>query len=73
MTITEELLECIDCAWVGLEEEAVENGNAEDAGYLCPACNEQCAHFPLDEIGNELETVISHGWTKKSDPRGSSR
>lgn len=67
MTIAEEHLECPDCLWVGLEGEATEDGNEEDSGYLCPACGEQCAHFPLDEIGSEIQTVISHGWKKKAD------
>ncbi len=67
MTITEEHLECPDCLWVGLEDEAMDDGNGEDSGYLCPACCEQCAHFPLDEVGSEIQTVISHGWLKKAD------
>jgi hypothetical protein len=57
MNVTEEMLECTGCAWVGLEEEALSDGNQEDPGYLCPACKEQCAHFPLDEIGMELEVA----------------
>lgn len=65
MTITEELLECHDCLWVGLENEATEDGEEEDSGYLCPACGEPCAHFPLDEIGSEIQLVIYHGWPRR--------
>jgi len=67
MTITEEHLECPDCLWVGLESEAETIHSEADSIYLCPACGEQCAHFPLDEVGDTIQTVISHGWTKKAD------
>ena len=66
MTVTEETLECLYCIWIGLEEYAVGDGNEEDPGFLCPACNEECSHYPLDEIGDIVETVISHGWTMKA-------
>lgn len=66
MTITEESLECTGCAWVGFEEEA-RNRQSEQEGteYDCPVCWEICAHFPLDEIGTTVDTVIHHGWMMK--------
>jgi hypothetical protein len=73
MTITEESLECTECAWVGAESEALRRNSffaesQEEEEYSCPACREICAHFPLDEIANTVETVIWNGWTMRADP-----
>ena len=56
MIITEESLECSECDWVGSESEAKERDMMADEGteYDCPTCDAICAHFPLDEIGNEV-------------------
>lgn len=56
MTITEETLECSACPWRGVEADAALRtlGDGEDDVYVCPACGEDAAHFPLDELGNEI-------------------
>lgn len=56
LIVTEETLECTsdECEWVGREEDAIDDGNEEDSGFLCPSCRTQCAHFPLDELGKPV-------------------
>ena len=54
MTITEESLECTACPWVGTEADAVERDTEDGTEYDCPVCGEECAHFPLDEIGDTV-------------------
>jgi hypothetical protein len=48
----EESLECSACPWRGQEAEAVEFDmvNDDGYGYACPACGEECAHVPMDEL-----------------------
>ena len=49
--------------WVGVESEAEQREPEDDSEYICPACGEILAHFPLDEIGDSL-------WLRRSQPQG---
>jgi hypothetical protein len=46
---TDEGLECSNCPWRGVEENAVRDDNEDDPGFMCPDCGEPCAHVPMDE------------------------
>lgn len=55
---TEEALECSVCPWRGYECDAIEREDPDDWGYNCPACGEQCAHLPLDELDAPKELEV---------------
>jgi len=44
----EDSLECTECDWVGQESDAVHVELPEDDAFTCPACGNECAHFPLE-------------------------
>lgn len=53
-------LECSGCDWRGDEEDA-KRVETEDWYFLCPECNEICAHTPIDELGPGIDWVIVGG------------
>jgi hypothetical protein len=50
----EESLECVECPWIGQEDEATRiDDPPDDWWFACPKCGCMCAHVPIDELGRE--------------------
>lgn len=61
---TDEGLECSECSWRGVEEDAIriDDPNDDDSHYDCPKCREICAHTPIDEcLGEGIRWIICGG------------
>jgi len=56
---SDEGLECQHCAWGGIEEQCQRTDDEDDWEYLCPRCEEPCAHTPIDEYWGEKGGI---GW-----------